>query len=81
MKTRFLICSVFMISIFNMKAQENFSVYANAQTEPTDKIKFNKTNIVITFSKELGSKNKITCLLYTSPSPRDRQKSRMPSSA
>ena len=24
---------------------------------------------------------KITCLLYTSPSPRDRQKSRMPSSA
>ena len=25
--------------------------------------------------------NKITCLLYTSPSPRDRQKSRMPSSA
>ena len=25
--------------------------------------------------------NSITCLLYTSPSPRDRQKSRMPSSA
>ena len=25
--------------------------------------------------------NKVTCLLYTSPSPRDRQKSRMPSSA
>ena len=24
---------------------------------------------------------KVTCLLYTSPSPRDRQKSRMPSSA
>ena len=24
---------------------------------------------------------KTTCLLYTSPSPRDRQKSRMPSSA
>ena len=23
----------------------------------------------------------LTCLLYTSPSPRDRQKSRMPSSA
>ena len=27
------------------------------------------------------SKYGITCLLYTSPSPRDRQKSRMPSSA
>ena len=38
--------------------------------------------------QELNRKNKsekplaiITCLLYTSPSPRDRQKSRMPSSA
>ena len=27
------------------------------------------------------STNNLTCLLYTSPSPRDRQKSRMPSSA
>ncbi|OCB68446.1 hypothetical protein B0A79_07265 [Flavobacterium piscis] len=60
MKTRFLICSFFLISIFNMKAQENFSVKANVKTEPTDKIKFNETNIGITFSKEIGSKNKIT---------------------
>ena len=30
------------------------------------------------FAKTLGQ---FTCLLYTSPSPRDRQKSRMPSSA
>ena len=29
----------------------------------------------------LNFSNNITCLLYTSPSPRDRQKSRMPSSA
>ena len=29
----------------------------------------------------LGIDPKYTCLLYTSPSPRDRQKSRMPSSA
>ena len=28
-----------------------------------------------------GIIKQITCLLYTSPSPRDRQKSRMPSSA
>ena len=28
-----------------------------------------------------GNSNAFTCLLYTSPSPRDRQKSRMPSSA
>ena len=31
-------------------------------------------------AKELGMEN-TNCLLYTSPSPRDRQKSRMPSSA
>ena len=28
-----------------------------------------------------GMRRSVTCLLYTSPSPRDRQKSRMPSSA
>ena len=27
------------------------------------------------------ARQKVICLLYTSPSPRDRQKSRMPSSA
>ena len=30
---------------------------------------------------ELKARHATTCLLYTSPSPRDRQKSRMPSSA
>ena len=30
---------------------------------------------------EIQENNIIGCLLYTSPSPRDRQKSRMPSSA
>ena len=39
-----------------------------------------------TTMKQVGSSNGmgkvyISCLLYTSPSPRDRQKSRMPSSA
>ena len=31
--------------------------------------------------RDLFSKEYMFCLLYTSPSPRDRQKSRMPSSA
>ena len=31
--------------------------------------------------KALSFIDNLTCLLYTSPSPRDRQKSRMPSSA
>ena len=34
---------------------------------------------VVTFTADLGQGE--DCLLYTSPSPRDRQKSRMPSSA
>ena len=38
------------------------------------------TNYVEVTKNELDSLV-ITCLLYTSPSPRDRQKSRMPSSA
>ena len=29
----------------------------------------------------LGKKGQVTCLLYTSPSPRDKRQSRMPSSA
>ena len=33
----------------------------------------------LAFDKEMAQAK--TCLLYTSPSPRDRQKSRMPSSA
>ena len=37
--------------------------------------------IEITDALEWKTDNKITCLLYTSPSPRDRTRSRMPSSA
>ena len=42
-----------------------------------------RTNTVLTASQKTDLKNTINnnCLLYTSPSPRDRQKSRMPSSA
>ena len=35
----------------------------------------------ISFSKLVYTPNAHTCLLYTSPSPRDRTRSRMPSSA
>ena len=33
------------------------------------------------YEGQLLALNTLVCLLYTSPSPRDRQKSRMPSSA
>ena len=35
----------------------------------------------ISFSEEYKEHNLKSCLLYTSPSPRDRTRSRMPSSA
>ena len=35
----------------------------------------------VTQQAELNKATQITCLLYTSPSPRDRTRSRMPSSA
>ena len=38
-------------------------------------------SIIGVFARTAGKRNPYTCLLYTSPSPRDRQKSRMPSSA
>ena len=41
------------------------------------------TNEIVNTAKRTGAnvRGPIPCLLYTSPSPRDRQKSRIPSSA
>ena len=39
------------------------------------------TNVIAPNLKAEGYNEVYACLLYTSPSPRDRQKSRMPSSA
>ncbi|SEP32511.1 hypothetical protein SAMN05444671_0043 [Flavobacterium sp. CF108] len=60
MKIRFIICSVFLVSFLNMKAQENFSVHLNLKTEPTDKIDFTETSIGISLSKKISSKSLIT---------------------
>ena len=40
-----------------------------------------KLNSKVTFSCDVEKKEDVTCLLYTSPSPRDLSTSRMPSSA
>ena len=61
-------------------------------TVPFKEKAFKLCDVLSETAKELGAVNLIifengkimgdnTCLLYTSPSPRDRQKSRMPSSA
>ncbi|ABQ04716.1 hypothetical protein B0A63_21420 [Flavobacterium johnsoniae UW101] len=66
MKIRFIICSVFLMSILSMKAQEKFSVNIDLKTEPTDKIDFNKTNAGVFFSRTISSKSSIkNTLSYT----------------
>ena len=48
-----------------------------------DEIDFKDIKLLKEYITETGKiiPARMTCLLYTSPSPRDRQKSRMPSSA
>ena len=53
-----------------------------SRTDALEKRMAAVTNVLQHLENETVSLKKIvTCLLYTSPSPRDRQKSRMPSSA
>ena len=52
----------------------------NTTTPPSCDLLFDPPTLSI-LSSTSKCKWKNTCLLYTSPSPRDRQKSRMPSSA
>ena len=51
----------------------NISLNTYAQIEKLETVK------ILTYYHV--KEDSLTCLLYTSPSPRDRQKSRMPSSA
>ena len=60
MKIPFLICSLFTISFYSMKAQEKFSVDMNLKTEPTDQINFNETNISFKINKEISAKSNVT---------------------
>ena len=48
---------------------------------PTTKDEWSVTQAIANDEGHGGKRSQILCLLYTSPSPRDRQKSRMPSSA
>ena len=61
--------------------QTNHDLYFKA-IEANTKANKKKSNIAIFEKMEnVFGPDSYTCLLYTSPSPRDRQKSRMPSSA
>ncbi len=59
MKIRLLICSFFTISFFSMKAQDTLSAEMNLKTEPTDKIDFNETNIIVSYNKKINTENEI----------------------
>ena len=63
-------------------AEANFKIPVGEKQTQVDPIALSKSLKKITDAqaKKLGFKS-VACLLYTSPSPRDRQKSRMPSSA
>ena len=74
------------------KAVNIIEVLEKAQQSPASVSKRNKQAVIdaygraLTMQKVLADFIKVNrqlmiCLLYTSPSPRDRQKSRMPSSA
>ena len=68
-------CSLGIAVSGNARHQEAANVFARALVlRPED----------VDFYSNLGNalqERNLACLLYTSPSPRDRQKSRMPSSA
>ena len=55
--------------------------YDNTSQRPYDEVIHEKLTQRFNRKWRDGSDAEFTCLLYTSPSPRDRQKSRMPSSA
>ena len=51
------------------------------QVHPDVKFDISENSIQVKWERDEDRAMAGTCLLYTSPSPRDRQKSRMPSSA
>ena len=60
--------------------RSNTHIYAQAVDDTTNTVLASSSDLEKALKGDLQDKKK-SCLLYTSPSPRDRQKSRMPSSA
>jgi dCTP deaminase len=70
---------------YDIRVSDEFMIFTNVNTTIVDPKNFDKKNVVEVKGDCIIPPNSFalcrSCLLYTSPSPRDRQKSRMPSSA
>ena len=59
----------------------NFSILEDDTVIVTEFFNFTSTIQRLPLDEAIDKQKILTCLLYTSPSPRDRTRSRMPSSA
>ena len=79
-----LLCVFFLVYLLYTNYQNEDKV-SKIQIELENELRENineNSKFINNISKEiLETKTALTCLLYTSPSPRDRTRSRMPSSA
>ena len=75
---------IVLLMIFQIMSLTNTQLSTDSQSELTIDSSVQGSQSVsdlnLDFGKDIAGQY-IDCLLYTSPSPRDRQKSRMPSSA
>ena len=68
------------LKVFDVnKAQQTGDLETNALVDRFNRIYSNSGTSI--YGQQAAFNYQVICLLYTSPSPRDRQKSRMPSSA
>ena len=75
-----LVCMMLQIGLSDQGLQHELGFIRDPTLQLfTEKIEGYEQGLKTTGSSVFA--NAATCLLYTSPSPRDRQKSRMPSSA
>ena len=79
-ESKFLTPSKFALEIEKIVAEEKFN-YIDAICHYCEINELEVDSITKLVSKPLKEKLKWDCLLYTSPSPRDVEESRMPSSA
>ena len=70
-------------ALTNIKAPQQLIVVSTSSSGVLQETLAAKNRVVMTATKNAKERNAVrfTCLLYTSPSPRDKRQSRMPSSA